>query len=155
MDNKELEKIYNDTYRSVYWTAMSLLKDEEDAQDIVQEAFLILLRKQPKFKDEQHKRSWLLRVTINLSKNFRKSFWNRNKTELSEDLPDISDLTEGFEIWQAVRQLPPKYRLVIELYYHVGCTIEEISAITGAPRSTVGSRLSRAKVLLKEIYKEE
>ena len=37
MDNKELERIYNDTYRSVYWTAMSLLKNEADAEDIVQD----------------------------------------------------------------------------------------------------------------------
>ena len=39
MDNKELERIYNDTYRSLYWTAMSLLKNEADAEDIVQETY--------------------------------------------------------------------------------------------------------------------
>ena len=43
MDNKELERIYNDTYRSVYWTAMSLLKNEADAEDIVQETFVTLI----------------------------------------------------------------------------------------------------------------
>ena len=52
MDNKELERIYNDTYRSVCWTAMSLLKNEADAEDIVQETFVTLIGSYDTLKDK-------------------------------------------------------------------------------------------------------
>ena len=70
-------------------------------------------------------------------------------------MPAESDALHSCEIWSAVRQLPPKYRVIIELYYHMGYTIEEIAQITGSKKSTVGDRLSRAKTLLKKIYEEE
>ena len=40
MTDKELEQIYNEAYKAVYWTAMSLLKNEADAEDIVQDTFV-------------------------------------------------------------------------------------------------------------------
>ncbi|MBP5187311.1 MAG: RNA polymerase sigma factor, partial [Clostridiales bacterium] len=43
MTGNELEKIYNEAYRAVYWTAFSLLKNEDDAQDIVQDTFIALI----------------------------------------------------------------------------------------------------------------
>ena len=43
MTPKECERIYNEAYRAVYWTAMSLLKNEADAEDVVQDTFVTLL----------------------------------------------------------------------------------------------------------------
>ena len=43
MTDKELEKIYNEGYRAVYWTAMQLLKSEADAEDVVQDTFVALI----------------------------------------------------------------------------------------------------------------
>ena len=134
--------------------AYSYCGNKADAEDIVQEAFIKYLDKAPKFADEAHRRAWLLRVVINLSKNLQKSFWNRNRSELDENMPSTGSELAGVEIWSAVRRLPPKYRIVIELYYHEGFTIEEIAQITGSRRSTVGDRLKRGKALLKKMFEE-
>ena len=65
MDNKELEKIYNDTYRSVYWTAMSLLRDEDEAQDIVQETFVTLIDSYDTLRDKDKVAAWLKKIAAN------------------------------------------------------------------------------------------
>ena len=121
-----------------------------DAEDIVQEAFIRYLKKSPTFRSEEHKKAWLLRTVINLSKDLLKSFWHRNRTPLDDSAADESDPLSSCEIWSAVQALPVKYRVIVELYYHEGCTIDEIAAITGVKRSTVGDRLARARDILKE-----
>lgn len=155
IDQKEFEEaieLYSD---AMMRCAYAYCGNTADSEDIVQEAFVRYLKKAPQFKDEAHRKAWLLRVVINLSKNLKKNFWQRNKCELDENMPAESDALHSCEIWSAVRQLPPKYRVIIELYYHMGYTIEEIAQITGSKKSTVGDRLSRAKTLLKKIYEEE
>ena len=65
MDNKELERIYNDTYRSVYWTAMSLLKNEADAEDIVQETYVTLIDSYDTLREKDKAAAWLKRTAAN------------------------------------------------------------------------------------------
>ena len=127
----------------------------DDAEDIVQEAFIKFLDRSPQFKDDQHKKAWLLRVVINLAKNRNKTFWNRNKTALDEKMPDDNDMLRKCEIWGAVNSLPPKYRIMIFLYYHEQYTIEEAAAMIGISKSTAADRLKKARSLLKKIYEED
>ena len=62
MDRKELEKIYNEAYRAVYWTAFSLLKNEDDAQDIVQDTFVALINSYDSIQDKSKIVPWLKKV---------------------------------------------------------------------------------------------
>lgn len=57
MTNEELEQIYNEAYRAVYWTAMSLLKSEADAEDIVQDTFVAFIESYSDIKDNARKHS--------------------------------------------------------------------------------------------------
>ena len=52
MTDKELEKIYTEAYKAVYWTAMALLKNEADAEDIVQDTFVTLIESYDSIKDK-------------------------------------------------------------------------------------------------------
>ena len=80
IDKKEFEKTV-DTYSDVMLRcAYTYCGSKANAEDIVQEAFVKYLKKAPTFESEEHKKAWLLRVVINISKNFARSFWNRNKT---------------------------------------------------------------------------
>ncbi len=72
-----------------------------------------------------------------------------------EDVIDESNSFKECEIRSAVQQLPEKFRIIVELYYGEGCTIEEITKITGIKRSTVGDRLKRAREMLRKIYEED
>lgn len=152
-DEKGLEKIIYEYADTLFRCAYTYCGNRDDAEDIVQEVFIKYLKKQPKFKDKTHEKAWLLRVTVNLCKDFLKSFWRSNRSELSEDIPDTTNFEEK-EIWENVSKLSPKYRVVIELYYCEGYSIAEIAEIIGARKSTVGNRLARAKVLLKKSYGE-
>lgn len=161
MEKNEFEKTVRDYSDMLLRCAYSICSNRSDAEDIVQEAFIKLIKKNPKFRDEEHKKAWLLRVVINLSKDFVKSFWNRNKEHI-EDLDDIkcikvskeNDVTDT-EIWSLVEKLQVKYRIVIELYYHEDLTLKEISAAIGKSVATTSNRLNRARDLLKKLYEEE
>lgn len=124
-----------------------------DAEDIIQEVFIKYMKKLPEFKDEEHEKAWFLRVTINTSKDYIKSFWYRKTEAINEDIPYECE-TER-EIWEMVQKLPPKYRIIIQLFYHEGYSIAEISALLKTKVSTIGTQLSRAREMLKKMSKEE
>ena len=158
MEKSEFEKTVLDYSDMLLRCAYSICSNRSDAEDIVQETFVKLIKKNPKFRDEEHKKAWLLRVVINLSKDFVKSFWNRNKEHL-EDFEELigSDaiIDNDDEIWSLVDKLPIKYKIVIQLYYHEGLTIKEISSAIGKSVGTTSNRLNRARDLLKKMYEEE
>ena len=58
MTDKELERIYNEGYRAVYWTAMQLLKNESDAEDVVQDTFVALIESYDTIKDKDKVIPW-------------------------------------------------------------------------------------------------
>ena len=130
---------------SMLRASYSVLKSTDDAEDAVQEAFLRLMQKKPQFKNEEHEKAWLLRVTINISKNALKSATRKN-LPVTEEIP-FSD--ENSELLSVVLSLPERYRTVIYLYYFEGYSIKEIAAVLKIPAATVGTRLARARNLLK------
>ena len=69
MTDKELEKIYNEAYRAVYWTSMALMKNESDAEDIVQDTFVSLIESYDTIKDKTKVLPWLKKVAANKSLN--------------------------------------------------------------------------------------
>lgn len=72
--------------------------------------------------------------------------------ELKDDIEEYSDNDKL--IYYLIAQLPPKYKIVIQLHYQEGYKIKEISNILNKKESTIGSRLSRAKEILKQKYEE-
>ena len=132
---------------SIFRCAYAYCNNWSDAKDIMQEVFYKYLSKRPTFKDADHEKAWFLRVTINLSKNYVKSFWNRKTEGLCEDIPCFGQ--EEKEIWGFVQKLPEKYRVVLELYYWEGYSIKEIADILKKNSSTVGTHLERAKKMLR------
>ncbi|MGN0506852.1 MAG: RNA polymerase sigma factor [Lachnospiraceae bacterium] len=127
--------------------------NRQDAEDIVQEVFYKYIIKQPVFANEDHERAWLLRVTINMSKNYIRSFWRRNVESLREVCPCVSD--DAIDIWEAVKQLPDRYRLVLELHCLEGYTLKEIADILKKKPSTIGTWYERAKKKLKKEIEED
>ena len=67
---------------NLFRIAFSICQNREDAEDVVQETFLRYHSNAMDFNDEMHIRAWLIRVTINQSKNMLRTFWHRNRTSL-------------------------------------------------------------------------
>lgn len=138
---------------SILRVAYSYLHSMSDAEDIVQDTLMQLMKADPSFESPEHEKAWLLRVAINLSKNKLKSAWFRKNTELIEDYR-AGELTEDLTfVWDAVKALPEKYRIVIHLYYHEGYSTAEIASLLDKKETTVRSLLHRARGTLKNNLK--
>ncbi len=138
---------------SVLRLAYSYLHNMSDAEDVLQDALIQFLKTQPQFESAEHEKAWFLRVGINISKN-KINYNNIRKTdELSETLAAAEAEDLAF-VWDAVKQLPPKYSEVVHLYYHEGHTTAQIASLLSKNEATVRSLLQRARIKLRDILKE-
>jgi RNA polymerase sigma-70 factor (ECF subfamily) len=158
MTIEETVRRYSDM---LYRLALAKTGNEHDAQDVMQEVFLKLMRYEGSgktFNDEEHQKAWLIRVTVNASINVHRAASKADGEFLDEayigEDNNIARLETRSIVLPAVQSLPEKYRVVIHLFYYEDMTIAEICKITGLPMNTVKSRLSRARSKLREILKE-
>ena len=158
-DFEQVLELYN---KMVYRLAYARTGNVQDAEDVLQEVFLRYIRADKTFNDEEHRKAWLLRVTVNCSKTLVTSAWNRRRSDEETDDGFLGAEDRELERWdtdsvvlEAVKSLPEKYRVVVHLFYYEELTVEEIGRITGAGLSAVKTRLHRARNMLKKILKEE
>ena len=145
---KYLENMIEKYSDVVYRLALTRTNTKENSEDVYQEVFLRLARKMPKFENEEHEKAWIIRVTINCSKNLVNSSFLKNTTEMKEEI--VFETKERHDIYYAVQELPIKYRTIIYLFYYEGYKINEISKILKINENTIKARLSRAREKLKE-----
>lgn len=145
----------------VYRIALSHLGNDQDAEDAVQEVFVKLYRENtPPAGDSL--RFWLIRVTINHCRDILRSPWRKRKVSLTElteqQTGPVFDCIEQRELFDAVMSLAEKYRTVLYLYYYEELSIREISELLKVSQSAVTTRLTRARMKLKEkleVWKDE
>lgn len=137
----------------VYRLAFSRTKSRYDTDDVLQEVFLRYIRSAPDFSDEEHRKAWLIRITINCSKTLLSSAWFRKTAPMDDTL--YVEMRDKSEVYYAVMELPIKYRTVIHLFYYEKYPVKEIAFLLGSKESTVKSHLHRARGLLKEKLKGE
>ena len=139
---------------TIYRTAYQYLMCTADAEDAVQEVFIKLLKKRScTFRDSEHLKAWLLRVTKNYCIDLIRRKKTQNETVLTEQL--FAPESDEQHLLEELNQLKPKYREVLYLYYYEGYTIKEIAAITRTRQNTINSRLTRAREVLKKVLKED
>lgn len=132
--------------------AYSYMKNIHDAEDILQDVFVQLMKNINIFESSEHKKSWLITVTRNLCKNKLKSSWFKKRDELVE-LP-YYDNYKNDDVLDAVMKLPLKYREVIHLFYYEDYTTAQIAELINKKESTVRSLLHRGRNILKDVLKE-
>lgn len=141
---------------SLYAVAFNVCKNQQDAEDAVQDTFLQYYNSKKEFESEQHIRAWLIRVAINKAKNMNLSFWRKNKTSLEDYMETlVFETPESEHLFETVMGLPEKYRIVIHLFYYEDYSVREIGEILKISESNVKVRLSRGRMLLRETLKEE
>ncbi len=138
---------------AIYRLAYARTGSRADAEDIMQEVFVRLLRAGPDFADRAHARAWLLRVAANCANDWFRAPWRRREGPLTDSLPAPEHEDGG--VVEAVLALPAKYRTAVHLYYYEELSVAEIAKITGKSESAVKSRLFRARAMLREALKED
>lgn len=145
----ELEEVMGRYQTMVFRLAYSYTRSRSDAQDLCQEVFLRYFCSRPPFASEEHRRAWLLRVTVNRCKTHLTSWWVRRTVPLDDRIPMPEP--EPLALDEALRQLAEKDRLVIHLFYYEECSTREIARMMRTTEGAVRTRLTRARQRLGKI----
>ena len=141
---------------NLFAAAFQICRNQEDAEDVVQETFIQYHTTLKQYESEEHIRAWLLRVAINKAKNVNHSFWHRKKQPLEEYIETlVFESEESGDLFETVLGLPEKYRIVIHLFYYEEYSVQEISKVLKLSESNVKVRLSRGRQMLKDALKED
>ena len=152
IDTEQVIATYKDR---IFAIGLSILKNPDDAEDVVQETFLRYHTYKKDFESKEHIQSWLYKVAINKAKDIQRKFWRRKQVSLEDYMATISfDTPQDEELFQTVMALPSKYSIVIHLYYYEDYSIKEIAQQLKLNEGNVKVRLSRARQLLKKQLKE-
>ncbi len=153
-DIQAFKFIYETHKTKIYNIAYRIHGNHEDAQDSVQDAFVLIFKKIKSFRGESALSTWFYRIVVNTClNNIRKS-----KTQRESSLSDLleskanNDQNKSLQIIleQEIQNLPTGYRAVFVLYEIEGFTHEEIGKILKISQGTSKSQLHRAKQLLRK-----
>ena len=148
-----IEEIIDRYQNMVYGLALARTGSASDADDVFQEVFLAYHQSGKTFRDEEHRKAWLLRTTVNMCRRVTASTW-RKKTVPLEEQGEVSVLFREPEenlVWEAVQRLEEKYRLPVYLFYFQELSTEEIAKALGIRSGAVRMRLSRGRDMLREM----
>lgn len=127
------------------------LGDAHLADDAVQDTFIKVYRSWREFDTPAAEKAWVMRVAVNVCKDYLRSAWRR-KVHLVEEYPEIAAEPdrpkEDNILLEEIMALGPRYRQVILLHYYQQLPVGEIARILSAPQSTVSVRLRRARAIL-------
>ena len=158
MDNKAIENITESILRyrgMVFRVALGYVRNTHDADDVAQNVFVKLIKAGKTFVSPEAEKAWLIRVTVNESKNLLTSAWHRRTTAFPDNDSLVMPFSDDLRLYDYVRELKPKYRTVIYLYYYERYTAKEIASILRIPQATVATQLHRAREQLKKLIESE
>lgn len=151
-------KIYSLFADKLFKVCLKYSKNHEDAQDTLQDSFLMIFKDIKKFKNKGSFEGWLKRVTINVAlQKFRSKsvlkFSDQEDDQIAEALEDIYMEDSKIDLnvlLSLVRKLPGQYQLVFNLYVLDGYSHKEIVKLLNISIGTSKSNLSRARVILQQ-----
>lgn len=147
----------------LYNSMVHFLRDETEAEDVVQECFVLSYTRLAKFKGNSSFYTWLYRIAVNAAISRRRK--KRPQISVERDLGEFGSRIEGTDaqpsdrmnheersrqLHVALQRLHDEHRMILVLREIDGLSYEEIAEIIGKPLGTVRSRLHRARIQLKE-----
>lgn len=158
-DADAFEDLYNITYKAVFASAFSILKDKMRAEDILQETYVVMYRKIDSFEQDSNFYAWLLTIAKRLAINE----YHRGKKEIATDFDSLAkgagkvefDMTKNWLINLAKDNLTTEEFEILMLAVVCGYKRREIAAMKETPISTVSWKYKKAIEQLKELVKRE
>lgn len=154
-------EIYNRYYKAMYNTAVRIVKDDMEAEDVMQESFLSAFTKLDSFKGEVTFGAWLKRIVINNSIYHYRKKRKRNEVDLENLMYKVEDTDEvvpdhgsterkAQKVLEAMGRLKDNYRISLTLHLIEGYDYEEISSIMDISYANCRTTISRAKESLRK-----
>lgn len=127
----------------------------QDAEDILQDSFLLIFRKIDQYKEKGSFEGWIKRITINVAlqkyrQRQRLQVIRNNEVESEEISVEIEEELETDFLLELIQELPDQYRLVFNLYVMDHFSHKEIAEMLEISEGTSKSNLSRARSILRE-----
>jgi RNA polymerase sigma-70 factor (ECF subfamily) len=149
--------------RAVYGMGLSFFRNKEDASDFIQDVFLKAYRSLSRFEGRSRFSTWLYKIAYNTAINEvnRRKEYHSLAEEDAEKLANTGDTPERLAIRNAAKEavqaalkdLPERFRVCVDLFFFYDRSYQEIEAITGFPVNTIKSHVFRAKKMLREKLK--
>ncbi len=153
-NDNDAEYIVKTYSNMLFKLCFTILGNKEDALDTVSEVFLKYISVNKKFKDEEHKKAWLITVATNKSKNLLK--FNKKRSHINfDDISEYCKSEDEYEILSEFLNLPQKYKEVLHLHYIEGYKTTEIAKMLSISPSAVRKRLQYGREKLKKEYEKD
>ena len=157
-DQSAYNRLYKLYSKAMYNVGYRITGSEEDAEDVLQEAFINAFKNINSYRGDATFGAWLKRIVVNkainaLAKKKHESIPEDENWDIAEEEPPVdygNELTVE-RVRQGIEQLPDGYRSVLSLYLLEGYDHQEIAEIMGITESTSKSQLNRAKGKLREL----
>ncbi|MEM9649561.1 MAG: RNA polymerase sigma factor [Bacteroidota bacterium] len=156
-DDKAISLLYDNYGDTLFGVAYKVVKDEDLAQDVLQESFVKIWKKADSYDASKAKLfTWLFRITRNTAIDKLRSINNKADKEVQIDVSDVYNLgvsgirPEFMDVQENLDKIEPKYKIVLEALFFEGMTQQEASEELDIPLGTIKSRL---KIGLRELGK--
>jgi RNA polymerase sigma-70 factor (ECF subfamily) len=162
-DRRAQQKLYSSYARAMYNICLRMVRNEADAEDLLQNAFIDVFTKIESYRGDATIGAWIKRITINTCINYLKKrrldvgAWDERisdtPAESSSAYADDTTLTVE-KVKRAMNELPDGYRTVFSLYLIEGYDHKEIADVLGISEATSKSQYSRARKKVRELIDE-
>ncbi len=148
----------NENRLKMYKTAIAILKNEDDANDAIQDALYSAYKNYDSLKEKSYFTTWIIRILINkcydiINKNKKIAYIDDSITENTTGVEDNYEVESSLE-W-VLNKIDKDLKEIVVLYYYDELPVGDIAEILEIPQGTVKSRLSRAREQIREIMKKE
>jgi RNA polymerase sigma-70 factor (ECF subfamily) len=161
-DKKAINLLYEYYADAIYGVILKVIKDENTAQDVLQESFVKFWKYSRKYDPSKAKLfTWLYRIAYNTAIDKTRSLKNKNNKEVQIDASSVYRITSNalnqdvLDIQKHLNTLDEKYQVVINALFFEGMTQQEASEELNIPLGTIKSRLKIGLRELKKIYNPE
>ncbi len=158
-NDKAISLLYEHYGDTLYGVALKVVRDEELAQDVMQESFVKIWKKSDSYDSTKAKLfTWLFRITRNTAIDKLRSISTKTDKEIQIDVSDVYSVgiesikPEFMDVRENLDKIEQKYQIVLDALFFQGMTQQEASDELDIPLGTIKSRLKIGLRELKKIY---
>ena len=156
-NRRDQELLYRRHAAKLYAVCLQYSGNDEEARDILQEGFIKIFENLIHYKHEGSFEGWVRRIMVNTALERYRSKHTLRRVDDIDQIPEIDaepangDYAglEATDLLEIIRELPPKYRMVFNLFAIEGYSHKEISKMVNISEGTSKSNLSRARIILQ------
>jgi RNA polymerase sigma factor (sigma-70 family) len=157
-NRRDQELLYRRHAAKLYAVCLQYSGNDDEARDILQEGFIKIFENLVHYKNEGSFEGWMRRIVVNTALEKYRSKHNLYRVDDIDLIPetDAAPETEDYagleavDLLDIIRELPPKYRMIFNLFAIEGYSHKEISQMVNISEGTSKSNLSRARIILQK-----